>query len=223
MRLPVASRRLHVVAPLALALVTFAVFAPALSNGFVWDDAANIVTNPHYRGLGWAELRWMLTTHLMGPWIPLTWITLGLDFVVFGMKPAERDPCERDPGAHEVGGQHPPELGPAKPAVVRVGDDVRRIVPHEAVRKGGSEDGEGHQSQREGSHDVEAAARHREPHRRSATPGAIVSGRSSRRRRAASGPRRREAISTRAWRPCRSRSSRRARRRFGPGRKARRC
>src|SRR5437879_9776902 len=88
MRLPVASRRLHVVAPLALALVTFAVFAPALSNGFVWDDAANIVTNPHYRGLGWAELRWMLTTHLMGPWIPLTWITFGLDFVAFGMKPA---------------------------------------------------------------------------------------------------------------------------------------
>src|SRR6266481_3893501 len=77
MRLPVASRRLHVVAPFALALVTLAVFAPALSNGFVWDDAANIVTNPHYRGLGWAELRWMLTTHLMGPWIPLTWITLG--------------------------------------------------------------------------------------------------------------------------------------------------
>jgi hypothetical protein len=88
MRLPVASRRLHVVAPLALALVTLAVFAPALSNGFVWDDAANIVTNPHYRGLGSAELQWMLTTHLMGPWIPLTWITLGLDFVAFGMKPA---------------------------------------------------------------------------------------------------------------------------------------
>src|SRR5260370_25782588 len=88
MRLPVASRRLHVVAPIALALVTLAVFAPALPNGFVWDDAANIVTNPHYRGLGWAELRWMLTTHLMGPWIPLTWITLGLDFVAFGMKPA---------------------------------------------------------------------------------------------------------------------------------------
>ena len=88
MRLPVASRGLHVVAPLALALVTLAAFAPALSNGFVWDDAANIVTNPHYRGLGWAELRWMLTTHLMGPWVPLTWLTLGLDFVVFGMKPA---------------------------------------------------------------------------------------------------------------------------------------
>ena len=33
MRLPVASRGLHVVAPLALALVTLAVFAPALSNG----------------------------------------------------------------------------------------------------------------------------------------------------------------------------------------------
>ncbi|MBI4637484.1 MAG: tetratricopeptide repeat protein [Candidatus Rokubacteria bacterium] len=76
------------VIPLAIALLTLVVFAPALSNGFVdWDDDRNFLLNPAYRGLGWAELRWMLTTVLMGHWIPLTWLTLGLDYAVWGMNP----------------------------------------------------------------------------------------------------------------------------------------
>ena len=42
--------------PWALALATFAVFAPALQNGFVdWDDHVNLVHNASYRGLGWAQ------------------------------------------------------------------------------------------------------------------------------------------------------------------------
>jgi protein O-mannosyl-transferase len=88
MKAPAASRLRRVLGPLGVTMATLAVFAPALSNGFVWDDAANIVANPSYRGLGWLELHWMLTSHLMGPWIPLTWATLGLDFLVYGMKPA---------------------------------------------------------------------------------------------------------------------------------------
>jgi Flp pilus assembly protein TadD len=68
--------------------VTFAVFTPGLQNDFVyWDDDVNFLRNPHYRGLGWGELRWMFTTTLMGHWIPLTWLTLGLDYVLWGMNP----------------------------------------------------------------------------------------------------------------------------------------
>lgn len=75
-------------APLLVGLVTFAVFSPALFNGFVeWDDHVNTVDNPHYRGLGWTQLRWMFTTALMGHWIPLTWLTLGLDYTLWGMNP----------------------------------------------------------------------------------------------------------------------------------------
>ena len=44
--------RLVVVLPVVVALVTLAVFVPALLNGFVWDDEANFLGNPHYRGLG---------------------------------------------------------------------------------------------------------------------------------------------------------------------------
>jgi len=51
-----------------VALVVFAVFGPALSNGFVeWDDPYNLTNNPHYRGFSPAHLRWMLTTRTW-PW-----------------------------------------------------------------------------------------------------------------------------------------------------------
>ena len=82
------ARALDVAAVLLLVLATLAVFAPALSNGFVdWDDDRNFLGNPHYRGLGVAQLTWMLTSALTGHWIPLTWLTLGVDFTVWGMNP----------------------------------------------------------------------------------------------------------------------------------------
>src|SRR5205807_187055 len=62
-------------------------FLPALQNQFVsWDDAENFLDNPHYRGLGWSQLHWMWTTH-QGHYIPLTWMTLGLDYLLWGMNP----------------------------------------------------------------------------------------------------------------------------------------
>ena len=77
------------VVPAALALTTFIVFLPALKAGFVnWDDDTNFLNNGNYRGLGAAQLQWMFTTFLMGHYIPLTWMTFGLDYVVWGMNPA---------------------------------------------------------------------------------------------------------------------------------------
>src|SRR6266571_1318201 len=73
--------------PALIALVTFASFLPVLQNQFVdWDDQRNFLDNHHYRGLGWTHLRWMWTTHL-GHYIPLTWMTLGLDYLLWGMNP----------------------------------------------------------------------------------------------------------------------------------------
>ena len=73
--------------PALIALVIFAAFLPALHNQFVnWDDDKNFLENPHYRGLGWTQLSWMWTTH-MGHYIPLTWMTLGLDYLLWGMNP----------------------------------------------------------------------------------------------------------------------------------------
>src|SRR6059036_624983 len=73
--------------PVLIALVTFAAFLPTLQNQFVnLDDNDNFLDNPHYRGLTWTHLRWMWTTH-QGHYIPLTWMTLGLDYLLWGMNP----------------------------------------------------------------------------------------------------------------------------------------
>src|SRR3989454_5694637 len=73
--------------PMLIALATFAAFLPTLQNEFVgWDDVTNFLENPDYRGLAWTQLRWMWTTHL-GHYIPLTWMTLGLDYLLWGLNP----------------------------------------------------------------------------------------------------------------------------------------
>src|SRR3989475_3334698 len=73
--------------PVVIALITCAAFLPTLQNQFVnWDDVENFLDSPHYRGLAWTHLRWMWTTHL-GHYIPLTWMTLGLDYLLWGMNP----------------------------------------------------------------------------------------------------------------------------------------
>lgn len=65
------------------------VFWPSTANGFVdWDDDKNFLNNLAYRGLDGARLRWMWTTFHLGPYQPLSWMTLGLDYVLWGMQPA---------------------------------------------------------------------------------------------------------------------------------------
>ena len=71
-----------------VAVVTFVAFIPALGADFVsWDDQRNFQTNPHYRGLGLEQLRWMWSTTLLGHYVPISWMTLGADFMLWGMSP----------------------------------------------------------------------------------------------------------------------------------------
>jgi hypothetical protein len=72
-----------------VALLTFAAFLPALQSDFVtWDDDRNFTGNIHYRGLGTRQLTWMWTTFHMGHYVPLSWMTLGLDYDLWGMNAA---------------------------------------------------------------------------------------------------------------------------------------
>jgi tetratricopeptide (TPR) repeat protein len=73
---------------IVVAAIAFVAFLPALGADFVsWDDERNFLTNPHYRGLGPEQLRWMWTTTLLGHYVPLSWMTLGADFTLWGMSP----------------------------------------------------------------------------------------------------------------------------------------
>ncbi|MBV8880445.1 MAG: tetratricopeptide repeat protein [Planctomycetaceae bacterium] len=79
------SRRARTALLLGLAAAAVAPFLPALAAGFTnWDDNHNFLDNPNYRGLGWSNLKWMFTYGLEH-YIPLTWITLGADYVLWGM------------------------------------------------------------------------------------------------------------------------------------------
>jgi len=82
-----AARRAWVV-PASIALLTLVAFLSTLSNGFVsWDDDKNFFQNTHYRGLGPSQLHWMWTTFHMGHYVPLSWMTLGVDYLLWGMDP----------------------------------------------------------------------------------------------------------------------------------------
>jgi Flp pilus assembly protein TadD len=74
--------------PILLVGLTVIAFYPALQNGFVnWDDDRNIVENPFYRGLHWTNIQWMFTTFHMGHYQPLTWLTLSIDYLFWGLNP----------------------------------------------------------------------------------------------------------------------------------------
>jgi len=80
--------RVHWLLAALVCLVAFATFLPALAGDWVnWDDRENFLKNEAYRGLGWPQLRWMLTATLMGHYIPLTWLSFGVNYALGGMDP----------------------------------------------------------------------------------------------------------------------------------------
>ena len=81
-------RGLRLLVPGLVFLIVGAVFLPALRGEFLnWDDSVNFVANPHYRGLAWPQIRWMLGATLMGNYIPVTWLSFGLNYTLGGMNP----------------------------------------------------------------------------------------------------------------------------------------
>lgn len=85
---PASLPRARRVAALLVAVVTFAVFLPALGNDFVaFDDDFTLVRNPDFRGLSPSHLWWMLTSTIGGHWQPFAWLTFALDWSVWGMDP----------------------------------------------------------------------------------------------------------------------------------------
>lgn len=80
--------RLRWALALLAALLAFGVYLGALDAGFVdWDDTGVLLENPNWRGLGPTQLAWMFTSNHYGHYQPVTWLTYGLDHVLWGMEP----------------------------------------------------------------------------------------------------------------------------------------
>jgi protein O-mannosyl-transferase len=75
---------------LVLFLGTFALYYPALQNGFVnYDDPAYVTSNlAVQQGLTSRSLAWAFTSTVEANWHPLTWISHMLDVQLFGPRPA---------------------------------------------------------------------------------------------------------------------------------------
>jgi len=71
-----------------LPLLACAAFVPILHNGWTtWDDPANFVDNPDFRGLGWSAIGWAWTTFNLGVYQPLTWMLLEAERSLWGLNP----------------------------------------------------------------------------------------------------------------------------------------
>lgn len=71
-----------------VAAVSLLVFLPALGGDFLnWDDDVNFLRNADYRGLAPQNIAWAFSTFLLGHYHPLTWLSLELDYALWGTDP----------------------------------------------------------------------------------------------------------------------------------------
>lgn len=82
------NKRYKLIICLALLVGTFAVFAPALFNHFVYDDEQYLHQNFHVRnGLTKSGLIWSFKSIYAANWHPLTWISHMVDCSLYCFKP----------------------------------------------------------------------------------------------------------------------------------------
>lgn len=83
-------RQALVLLALSLAVLTIALYLPALRNGFInFDDPDYVTGNAHVlRGLSWENFRWAFgTDNPAANWHPLTWLSHMSDVQAFGLNP----------------------------------------------------------------------------------------------------------------------------------------
>ena len=80
-------RKLWLIA-LIVALVSIAVYLPAVNNDFInWDDNQYIYQNPNLKAPDADFINWMFSTFYASNWHPLTWLSYGIDYALWGMNP----------------------------------------------------------------------------------------------------------------------------------------
>ena len=84
---PKASRHLRALMCLLLVLMILAVYWQVQHHAFIhYDDQAYVTDNHHVRsGITKASLIWAFTTDEAGFWHPLTWLSLLVDYELYGL------------------------------------------------------------------------------------------------------------------------------------------
>ena len=76
---------------LIFSLIIFSIlvcFSPIWEAEFLhWDDVENLVKNPHYRGFGGKNLKWMFTTTKNSHYHPFTWLSFAIDYKLWKLNP----------------------------------------------------------------------------------------------------------------------------------------
>jgi protein O-mannosyl-transferase len=83
-------RQTLILLSLALVVLTFALYLPALHNGFVnYDDPDYVTRNGRVlQGLNWENVKWAFgTNNSVANWHPLTWLSHMADVEIFGLRP----------------------------------------------------------------------------------------------------------------------------------------
>lgn len=69
-------------------VLTFFCFLPALWNALLeWDDSGYILNNTHIHTFSLETFRWAFCDFYLNYWAPLTWLSLALDYAVWGVNP----------------------------------------------------------------------------------------------------------------------------------------
>jgi tetratricopeptide (TPR) repeat protein len=78
----------HWLGPVAVFLITFAVYFAATDYGFTnWDDPENFVENQGFRGSSRRALAWCFANYHLGHYHPLYWLSFAADFAANGLEP----------------------------------------------------------------------------------------------------------------------------------------
>ena len=80
------SRLRRIAAPLLVAAVTALVFWSSMHNAFINVDDPEFLARP-YRGLGAASVQGMFTSFYFSNYVPLSLLSLSVDFALWGMEP----------------------------------------------------------------------------------------------------------------------------------------
>lgn len=84
------SNRQKLILCILLATTTIAVYSPIIRAPFLnYDDALHVTENAHVRaGLTWSTVQWAFRSSETSDWHPITWLSHGLDYELFGLSPA---------------------------------------------------------------------------------------------------------------------------------------